>query len=71
MLMISMTPGWMTTTMTSEGRLERVRKQAKKEIEEEDFSESVKRYKIKLREAKWWHKLVPFKILLVRRNDRG
>ena len=63
---------WMTTTtMTSSGRLERVRNQAKKEIEEEDFAQSVKRYKVKLREAKWWHKIVPFKILLVRRTDRG
>lgn len=70
MLMTSM-QDWTTTTMTSEGRLERVRNQARKEIEEEDFSEAVKRYKIKLREAKWWHKFVPFKILLVRRNDRG
>jgi len=57
--------------MTSSGRLERVRNQAKKEIEEEDFAQSVKRYKVKLREAKWWHKIVPFKILLVRRTDRG
>ncbi|MDJ0952537.1 MAG: hypothetical protein QNJ81_02540 [Acidimicrobiia bacterium] len=50
---------------------EEVKRQAQKEIDEEDFAEAVRQYKIKLRQAKWWHKLVPFKLVLVRRNQDG
>lgn len=49
--------------------LDDVRKQAEKEIHEEDFRDAVDLYKMKLRQEKWWHRLVPFKILIVRRED--
>ena len=49
--------------------LDRVKAAAKKEIEEEEFREAVDRYKIRLRQRKWWHALVPFKVLIVRRDN--
>jgi len=51
--------------------LARVKRQAQKEIEEEEFAEAVERYKAKLRQQKWWHKFVPFKVLIVRRETDG
>lgn len=60
-----------TMTTSESARLERVRTQARKEIEEDDFAEAVERYKVKLRKQKWWHRLLPIKILIVRRDNRG
>lgn len=42
-------------------------KQAKKELEEELFRIAVDKYKEKLYKRKWWHKLIPFKLVIIRR----
>ncbi len=55
----------------SDAYLDKVRREAQKEIDEEDFRSAVDRYKIKLRERKWWHRLMPFKVLIVRRDSDG
>ena len=49
--------------------LQRVRNKAKEEIEAEDFREAVDRYKVKLRSQRWWHRLLPFKIIIIKRTD--
>ncbi len=45
-----------------------VRKQAELEIAEENFNQAVADYKIKLRARRWWHALIPFKIVILRRD---
>ena len=42
-------------------------RQAKQEIEYELFREAVEKEKEKLRAVKWWHKYIPYKIILIRR----
>ena len=44
-----------------------VLKQAEKEVQEELFREAVEYQKDKLRAIKWWHKYIPYKIVLIRR----
>ena len=56
-------------TMTTETqKLYDIRKQANQEIAEEEFAEAVKELKIKLRQAKWWHSLFPWQIIIRRRK---
>lgn len=40
---------------------------AQKELDQEAFREKVEEMKQKIKSRKWWHKLLPFKILIVRR----
>lgn len=49
--------------------LNQIKEQALKEIQEEDFRVAVDKYKAKLRKQKWWHKLIPFKIVIIRRES--
>lgn len=42
-------------------------KQAEKELEEEKRREEIERIKENLRKKKWYHKLFPYKIRLIRR----
>ena len=49
-------------------KLDRIKKQAREEIAKEDFRIAVDNYKIKLREAKWWHRVFPYVILIRRRG---
>jgi len=46
---------------------EDVIEQARKELDEEDFRRAVEKEKTKIRATKWWHKFVPFKIIVIRR----
>lgn len=47
--------------------LEKVKKQAENEIEDEDFLEAVKEHKVKLRTKKSLFDFIPFKISITRR----
>lgn len=49
-------------------RLRVIRKQAELEIAEENFAEAVKELKVKLRQAKWWHTIFPWQIIIRRRK---
>jgi len=49
-------------------RLDDVRKQADKELDEEYFNQEVQDLKVQLRKAKWWHRLFPFIIKVQRRT---
>ena len=48
--------------MTSE-----IQKLAMAEIEQEDLRIAIDKCKKKLRSNKWWHKFMPFKIVIIRR----
>lgn len=51
--------------------IEQVKKQALKEIAEEDFRDAVNKYKEKLRNKKsLWHKIFPYKIIIIRRIEK-
>ena len=45
---------------------------AKVEIAKEDFRSAVEAEKTRIRKAKWWHRLIPFTIIIIRRttNDQ-
>lgn len=45
-----------------------IKEQALKELKEEQFREAVDKMKEKLKRAKWWHKLLPFKVIIIRRD---
>lgn len=45
-----------------------IREQALKEIHEEEFRRAVDEYKQKLRETKWYHRIFPWKIIILRRD---
>ena len=45
-----------------------IKKKALEEIQREEFRKEVDAYKVKLRAAKWWHKLIPFTIRIERRK---
>jgi len=47
---------------------EKVKKLAKSELEGELFREKVELYKNKLRAEKWYHKLIPFVIVIKKRK---
>jgi hypothetical protein len=47
---------------------EEVKKQAIEELEEEQYRKAVDAYKEKLRAKKWWHYLLPFRVVFVRRE---
>jgi len=51
--------------------LDAISKQAIKELEAEDYRKQVDKYKEKLRSKKWYHKLIPFKIIIIRRETDG
>ncbi len=46
---------------------EKIKEAALKELEEEKFKSEVEKCKNKLKERKWWHKLLPYKIIITRR----
>ena len=46
-----------------------VREQAEDEIAEEDFNQAVADMKVKLRARRWWHALIPFRIVILRRDQ--
>ena len=48
--------------------LEKAKREAKRQIEEEEFQAAVEEWKIKFRAARWWHKFFPWKLLIVRRD---
>lgn len=46
-----------------------IKKQAQKELDEEQFRHAVERYKDKLRKSRsLWDKIIPFKIIIVRKE---
>lgn len=45
-----------------------IKQQAEKELHEELFRVAVNKYKEKLRRKKWWHVILPFKIIIIRRS---
>jgi len=45
-----------------------VKRKAIAEYKAECFREAVDKYKIKLKQRKWWHRVVPWKIMIVRRK---
>lgn len=49
--------------------IERVKELALSELREEQFREAVEKYKDKLRQRKWWHVVLPFKIIIIRRSE--
>lgn len=48
--------------------IEKIKKTALKEHQEELFREEVELYKEKLRAEKWWHRLIPFVIVIKKRK---
>lgn len=48
--------------------VQEIKEQAEKELKEEQRRHDVDSYKNKLKAKKWWHKLLPFKIVLIRRE---
>jgi hypothetical protein len=49
--------------------IDEIKLRAKKEIEEEDFRAEVEKYKEKLRQKKSiWDVLMPYKIIVIRKN---
>lgn len=42
--------------------------QAKQELEEEQHRQAVDEMKIHLRAKRWWHKLLPYKLIIIRRD---
>lgn len=48
--------------------LNKIKAQAEKELRDENFRHAVDKYKEKLRAKKWWHKIMPFKIVIIRRE---
>lgn len=44
-----------------------IKAQAEKEIQEEDFRKAVDTCKEKLRAKKWWHAVMPWKIVIIKR----
>lgn len=49
--------------------LETIKITALKELRDEEFREAVEIYKTKLKAAKWWHKLLPYKVVLIKRES--
>lgn len=47
---------------------EEIRKQAEKELEEEQYREAVDKYKERLKAKKWYHKLFPYRIVFIKRD---
>lgn len=41
---------------------------AKQELQEEANRIAIDRMKLKLKSRKWWHKLLPFKVIIIRRK---
>ena len=54
----------------SEFNIDQVRKEARKQIYEEEFQKAVDQYKVKLRQRRWWHVLFPWKIVIVKRGEK-
>lgn len=48
--------------------LEEIKAKAESEIRAEEFRKAVDAYKEKLRAKKWWHKLFPYKIVILKRS---
>lgn len=46
-----------------------IREQAELELAQEKFAEAVVKCKEELKKRKWWHKLLPFKIVIIRRDN--
>lgn len=52
--------------------LDEVKRQAKLELEQEQFREAVERYKEKLKNKKsLWDKVFPWKVLIIRKGDKN
>lgn len=45
-----------------------IEKEAQREIRQEKIREMIEKRKDQLRREKWWHKLVPFEIKILRRK---
>ncbi len=45
-----------------------IEEEALREIRQEKMREMIDKRKDQIRRAKWWHKFVPFEILIVRRK---
>jgi len=48
--------------------LQEIQEIAKSEIEHEEFRRAVDKCKEKIRAKRWWHKLMPFKIVIIKRS---
>ena len=47
---------------------ERALREAKNEIAADEFRAAVEKHKARILASKWWHKFVPFKIVIIRRT---
>ncbi len=47
----------------------KIKEQAQKEIDQENFRTAVEAMKQKLKRRRWWHKLLPLKVVIVRRES--
>lgn len=48
--------------------IKQIKEQAEKEFKEEQVRIAVDLYKIKLKKRKWWHVVMPYRIVIIRRN---
>lgn len=46
-----------------------VMQEAQAEIDEENFRAAVDAAKVKIRARQWWHALIPFRIVILRREQ--
>lgn len=48
--------------------IETIKRAAESELDQERLRLAIDKYKEKLKKKKWWHKLLPFKIIITRRD---
>lgn len=48
--------------------MDEIKRIAHDELRKEIIREKIDSYKSKLKQVKWWHKLMPYKIILIRRD---
>jgi hypothetical protein len=55
--------------MNSTFNINDIRDQAEAELVEETFRAAVDACKVKLKAKRWWHKLLPFKVVIIKREE--
>ena len=48
--------------------IEEIKKIAEKELEEEDLRIAIDKFKVKLRRPKWYHRLFPYRIVIIKKE---
>lgn len=48
--------------------IDEIKEMAEKEIQEENLRLAIDKCKEKIKAKKWWHNLMPFKIVIIRRQ---